>query len=268
MSFGMLSALFNLSPDRRQWDSPQQLALLAVLANYHNDKFGYAFPGIETIAGHLKVSDRHTMRLIQEVRQLGLVQVTKGGRGGNRYLLLHPSQQPGKGDAGVTISAEYDPAGVGVGEGGGPPLFAHDTGVRLAGHGRHATPDINERKPDAGVTSHLTHVSPELVRTPFEPRSVPVPLEHVQEQRFAHVCSSKQKEGEESEHIRRRLNAIADEVIARQPDLSDKDGLLHEIRRQALDVERLDCSMPEISDTLARRLALAQVRHFICRRVS
>lgn len=104
MSATCLLALFELPENLRRWRTPQQLALLAVLANFHNDKRGYAWPSVDTIAALLKVTRRHAIRLLKDVERLGLVDIEPGGGRGtsNRYRLLKP--EPINSDLGVTVS--------------------------------------------------------------------------------------------------------------------------------------------------------------------
>lgn len=90
------------------WESSKQsgskLLLMLALADHANES-GICWPGIESLAEKVRLSERHTKRLIQELIDEGEIEVEHGcGRGNtSMYRLLLPAS---KDDAAVTVSEE------------------------------------------------------------------------------------------------------------------------------------------------------------------
>jgi len=68
--------------EKWRWTSLSQIAVLQAIAAFHDDKRGYAWPAISTLAQYLKISERHVQRVLRELERLGLICVTarQGGR--------------------------------------------------------------------------------------------------------------------------------------------------------------------------------------------
>lgn len=115
------------------WRDAQQLATLTIVASYQNDKFGgWAWPSHAKIAEKLRLSERQTLRIIQDLTDCGLleVQVRSAGRNNsrNQYRVRLDRRTC---DTGVTSDARA--------------ALSHDTGADAC--------DIGDRHPDAGDTS-------------------------------------------------------------------------------------------------------------------
>lgn len=158
MSHKKLNRVLNM-PVR--WQTPQQFAVLVVLADKHNDEVGVAWPSIEKISGRVMLDERNVQRTLRELETLGLVKSHRPDRSlppytkTQRYELLldadattdRPLRQssfneglspPSWGDAGVTPPE------------GGNAASAAEEGWR----GRHpwgdadATPGVTPASPD------------------------------------------------------------------------------------------------------------------------
>ena len=103
------------------------LLLLAIAEHAHDDGDG-AYPSIETLAKKVRMSERHTTRLVQELVESGelAVRVKEGPRGANIYRVTFCSNPPIL--SGDKMSGDAGVHGVVTKNGGGGDIASYEGG--------------------------------------------------------------------------------------------------------------------------------------------
>jgi DNA-binding MarR family transcriptional regulator len=157
------------------WKSPAQFAVLLVLANATNDKFGYCWPSKRFIARRIGVSPRHVPRVIQELEDLGLIHVRKraGPRGANTFYLTLTSAVHVTPEQRATSAVHVTPA-------------KHEQ-VTSETEGD----DIESRGDDTERMAPVSCMSPEPIKEPtyVEPKKEPEPGYAVSDEHRARMLS-------------------------------------------------------------------------------
>ena len=119
------------------------LLLLAIAEHAHDDGDG-AYPSIETLAKKVRMSERHTTRLIQELVESGelAVRVKEGPRGANIYRVTFCNKPPVL--SGDKMSGDAGVHGVVTKNGGGGDIASYGGGDIAVSH----KPSLTVREPE------------------------------------------------------------------------------------------------------------------------